>query len=139
MANFLPSIPCRKVMVVMKEPISAQGLKRWPSYMQKSLHKFVFKSKGSHLMPYSVCKTRKEFAEWVYNTAGIGISYIYIWRKGYYKNKDHLRPYRIAIIENRTTKDGDLITNYLDLSRISKFSWFEPDKKQKKHENVKNY
>ncbi|MBI2667619.1 hypothetical protein HYX17_02505 [Candidatus Woesearchaeota archaeon] len=124
-------IQARKIMIVVREPMSNEGLKHWSPKIRKKVYRYVFRSKGTFLIPYSELERRDKLAKWLYNKFGNGYFYLYIWRQGYYKKKERLRPYRIAIIDLKEGKNEvKYIPEYVELRRISKFSWFEPKKKQ---------
>ena len=129
----LPKSEYRKLMLTKKEPIDPEGLKRFPKYMRHKIYPFVFKCKGVFFCPYEKFLDRHDFARWVYDQVNEGIVYVFSWRgKVYTKKKEGaLRPYRLAILENKI-KNEKLTTEFIELTRISKFSWWEPDKKKQK-------
>ena len=86
----------RKVMITRREPM--KNIKHWSKNVRSKIYPFVFKCLGTFQLPYACCE-EDLFAEWVFETVGHGYYYIFIWRPGYYKKINRLRPYRIATIE----------------------------------------
>lgn len=100
------------------------NLKHWSPKLRKKVHRYVYKCKGSFEMPYEVCKDQQSFGNWLAETVGPGYWYVFIWRPGYYKKKERLRPYRIAIVEVEQSSQQEYSTNYVDMSRIKRFQWW---------------
>lgn len=111
--------------------MSFKGLKHWSPRLRKKVHRYIYRNVGVFNMPYDVCKDRRYLAEWLYEMVGHKYIYLFIWRKGYYKKKNRLRPYRIAVINIKSSDNARFVAEYIELRRISRFQWFEPDKKWK--------
>ena len=116
-------IATRKIRIDRREPMSSAGLRQWSFKLRKKIKRFVFKNLGTRNIPYSAFETRYEFGKWIRENFGVGTYYCYFWKKGYYKNKNWLRPYNICKI--KVTENG---FDFIDLKRLSKYKFFEPKK-----------
>lgn len=121
----------RKIMVHRIDPMDKQALQTHWSRLKRRVYPFVFRNLGTKLCPYEAFEDRRYFAQWLKESFGFGHFNIYSWKEGYYSKKhkkDRLRPYKIAEIE---IKEG-LPPNFIDLTRISRFKWWEASRKREK-------
>lgn len=113
-------------MIKRKDPMSSEGLNHWSPKNRNRIYRYVYRCLGSIEMPYDVCRTRRDFAEWIRQEFGNGYFYVFSWKKGYYKDKKKskrwLIPHKIAEINLPEGRPPV----FVDIKKISKFSWFEP-------------
>lgn len=123
------NLTTRKVMITKREPM--RNLRHWSPKLRRKVHQYVYKCVGSFQMPYAVCKDQATFGNWLAETVGEGYWYVFIWRPGYYKKKERLRPYRIAIVEVKRTPQAKYQINFVDMQRIKRFKWWGDNQKRK--------
>ena len=121
----------RKVMAVKRELMTSRGIRHWSKGLRRKLHRYVYKNKGVVRIPYEIFEDRRILAEYIRAEFGYGHFLLYIWRFKRFKKankngkKVWLIPYKIAVIELKEGKSP----KYVNLTRLNRFSWFEPKKK----------
>ena len=118
---------------IMKEvPMSQIGIRQWGE-MARYIRKFVYKPVGTHRMPYRCAKTKEDFARWLYEECGYGKFYVQkFWGDKYGPDKLFMRRTYIAIVNINQSGHDDILPEFINLKRISKYRWFCPKEKNTK-------